>query len=253
VFYSVRSSIVFVTIHRTGALIGFVTADITTASFTKSSDTNILAENSDTFVIRYDNGAIVSATYERFDGQEEALLTGFDEFRNAVNFDEPWSAETLEAYEKAIPYDSGHSKHSGSMTAYPLPLPPDEYNPTYRPKYLVVHAIDGIVFKLVTEIDDSIDQGVLNIILLSIILGFIALVTVLVIAWGVSRVLTQPLVWIREVAQSIVKNGEEDGQLPLAEEDDTSSATVQCAPRTEINQVSLPRSCVCKLADWNAQ
>jgi hypothetical protein len=181
------------------------------------------------------------------------LLSVFDEFRTAVNFDEPWSAETLEAYEKAIPYDSGHSKHSGRMTAYPLPLPPDEYEPTYRPKYLVVHAIDGIVFALVTEIDDSIDQGVLNIILLSILLGLIALVTVLVIAWGVSRVLTQPLLWIREVARSIVNNNAEDGQLPLAEEDETSSATVRCAPRTEINQVSSSRRCAHKLADWNTQ
>ena len=76
---------------------------------------------------------------------------------------------------------------------------------------------------------------------MTVLLGTLGLVTVLVIVWYVSRMLTQPLLWMEKMSFRIVNHTTErvssDGDaLRMADDDDLTSTGVWCS-QTEITQL----------------
>jgi len=157
-------------------------------------------------------------------------------FREAIDFEEKWTRSQIdEVYTNTI-----LTKNDSMLTSYPLPLPPEEYDPEYRPRFLVYHEVSKHVFDVVDEIDTSIDGDVRRICILSVGLGALGMILVLSIVWCVSRMLTQPLLWMEGIAWRIVnhtdaRSGED---LEVATEDEEQkAATLRCAPKTEVNEL----------------
>jgi len=155
----------------------------------------------------------------------------FERLRNRVDFSSPWTPDELE---EAIICEEW------TYTAYPLPPPPKEYDPDYEPEFLVIHAISNDAFAVLDRVNSDINKEVLQIMIISLALGAAGMAVVYGILWFVSRVLTEPLLWIKRVAWGIVNHDDERSPDTLAlSVDDTRGPTtsVRWAPKTELSEL----------------
>jgi hypothetical protein len=103
---------------------------------------------------------------------------------------------------------------------------------------MVVHAVSEEVFSLSRKIDDSIDDDVTEMIRKSVLFGVLGMVLVLAIVWCVSRILTQPLLWMESVAWRIVNHADKRAEdvFHVSNADEMTS-TVKCTPTSEISEL----------------
>lgn len=93
---------------------------------------------------------------------------------------------------------------SGIYTAFPLPLPSTDNDSSYNPSFLIIHRIPNDVTGAVAEMDATIDENSLNVVLFCACYGALGTMLVFAIVWLVSRMLTEPLRWIEDIARVIV-------------------------------------------------
>jgi HAMP domain-containing protein len=124
-------------------------------------------------------------------------------------------------------------------TAYPLPLPPKEYDPSYRPERLVIQRIPKDVFAVSEAMNAGIDKELLHISLLTVGVGLIGMILVMIIVYFVSRALTRPLLWIKRVAWSIVNHASDDrSRTSIGLNGDPENAPhTRWVPKTEISEL----------------
>jgi hypothetical protein len=203
-----------------------------------------LHENSELAIVRYDDGIVIADSLESLfktdarsvhisetgiaDDESFAILT------RAVDFTKVWDPEDVR---KALAENVVHVEF-GLVTGHPLPVPPKEYDRSYRPTYMIVQSISDDVFSLSKQIDEDIDEDVMGMIRQSILFGILGMLLVLAIVWCVSRMLTQPLLYMESVAWRIVNHTDKRAEDSFdVSDEDKVKATLKCTPTTEINEL----------------
>lgn len=231
---------------RSGELIACVAIDISVSDLNKQLNSSVLNEDSGLFLARFDDGSLVSSSLDTAHLKERTPLhiadTGlinmetFKAFQELVDFGKQWEPE--EAENKFLSASVNIDNKRKVMTAYPIPLIPEEYDPSYQPKFLVMHSIDSGVYEVVDSISRSIDNDVLRICILTVGLSLVGMMLVLFILWMVSQRLTQPLLWMENVAWKIVNHADEQsGDTLKMIQEEGMYASPSCTPKTEVNQL----------------
>lgn len=128
----------------------------------------------------------------------------FDQIRSLLNFSQPWDPNVVRNVQVV---DNGDAS---VVTAYPVPVPPKQYDPTYIPKYMVLFRVNDTVFKPIHQIQQSIDDDVKIFTRKTVIVGVtFGFILVLLVIWLFVRVLTRPLLWMQSVAWGIVNHTDE--------------------------------------------
>lgn len=228
---------------RTGAFIGYVAVTIELGTLSEVLDASLLTENSVLSLVRFDSGLVINDSLNTVIKQHNtSVLVGdtnvihedsFKAFQQAVNYSEPWTPEELDATYQNLAIRC----KMGITTAYPLPLPPETYDPTYVPEFFVLNIIGDQVFKVVNEIEGSISGDVDRIGRIIVGLGLFGLILVLMIVWCVSRMLTQPLLWMEATAYRIINH-----VADLIEPE--APATMQCSPKSEVDDLVTEFRCM---------
>jgi HAMP domain-containing protein len=245
--------------HRTGAFIGCVALVLELSSISEILASSKITNSSFLSIACYETGNVLT------DSHNSVAKTGntslhiadsgivmqetFTAFQEAINFSAPWTPESVEATYQSFLLECV----AGATIAYPLPLPPDEYDPTYKPIFLLINAIGNDVFVVITEMDRTISDDVVRTIICSLALGLLGFLVLLLIVWCVSRMLTRPLQWMDDTTQKIIARDtqREDIATMIASDFDrhddessaspnhssTSSAILHCSPRSEVNEL----------------
>lgn len=203
-------------------------------------DSSIINKHSELLLFSFRNGDFIADSLNsnalmRDEAQQHLDLETLYFFREVVNFETPWTAEEAEeAYRSIIETDE-----RGLVTAYPIPVIPEKYDPSYRPRFMVVHSISLQVFGVVDSINNSIDHDVRGLCVLAGVLALFGMIMVLSIVWFMSRMLTHPLLWMEGVAWSFVNHADKcsDCSLTMAEEEGKFSTKTCCTPKTEVNEL----------------
>lgn len=157
---------------------------------------------------------------------------------NAVNYSIAWTPSGLQrTLEENVVFGD-----SVMYTAYPVPLPPREYDPSfsYKPYYWVLYSINYNVFKVSEDVDDAIQREVRQMMAISVIMGIVGMALTYLILRVVSKRLTDPLLWIQHVAWSIVNHDERGPSELFVLSDDDSDAPGRhrkWAPATELTEL----------------
>ena len=125
---------------------------------------------------------------------------------------------------------------------FAAPPPPDVYDPSYVPDFLIFGSIRiEDVFGVVEEIQSEIDNSEKKVIILSIVIGAVGLFFLLAFVWIVAQVLTRPLEWMEATAWKIVNHADQrvGGNLTVVEENgkDSFNPLFKCLPRTEVSEL----------------
>jgi HAMP domain-containing protein len=197
-------------------------------------------EESDLSIVRYDDNTVFADTIADTDTFANVTETGLlsmenlEKLRDTVDYSGNLShAELMEALEKNVVLGS-----TAMYTVHPLPIQPKNYDPSYEPKFLVIHAISNNVFAKSEHIKNEIEDDVQWISLESFAIAAIGLALIFVVLWFVSRALTQPLLWMERVAWGIVNHADERSinSMTLADYGEPI-ATGRCVPSTEISEL----------------
>ena len=239
--WSIFFVFVFLTLIRTGNLIGFVTADIALDSFSEELNVAEISQYSEVFLVKREGERILSSDVAKdHDDIFQPIQSGFfDEITivNSNNNNNDGSSSNTDAildqFRKVIRYDDH------VIATFPFPLPPEDLQGEYIPQYFVIHSIPNAKNMEEIKIEESIDRDVIRNTVTIIVLGIVGCIVVLGILWHVSSVLTQPLLWIQDVARRILRDPDNiEEQILLGVENVGPVAwKFKCAPKTEINQL----------------
>jgi HAMP domain-containing protein len=234
--------------RKNGNFIGCAAMKVPVDFLAMSLSDSLLVEDSIIAVVRFDNGHLVAdsnSSYALFenDGSHHISETGmisteqFETFRSII-LSIPQYTETAvrDAMAKTVlPCEKG-----GLISAYPLPTPPIEYDPQYKPDFLMIQVIGDEIFLSISKNAEAINADVRATVLVSAMLGFTAVMIVLAIVWCVSRVLTRPLSWIEGIAWQIVNHSDcrASNKLLVGKSYDLTPI-VQCAPTSEITDLVI--------------
>lgn len=127
------------------------------------------------------------------------------------------------------------------FTVFPSPIPPDTYDPSYEPDFLIFSSIEAKRQDyVVREIKENISEDTTELIVVSMTLGVVGLLCMMIVIVVVAKILTRPLEWMDSKAKEIIRLTEEDGEKQRkVTEDDGVDQIYFCAltPRTEINEL----------------
>jgi len=194
-------------------------------------------------IIRYKDDTVFADTLGSGGAIQKVADTGFiseknlDELRRAMDFTTEW---TPEGFQQSIEANLIVCDETAtSYTAYPLPPLPDEYDADYEPEYLLIRAVANDVFDL-SNVNDDIENAILQTFLVSFVIGAFGMALVLVIVWFVSRGLTKPLLWMKQIAWSIVNHADERSVTSFTSPDypePALSSSGCCPPSTEVTEL----------------
>ena len=228
---------------RTGNFIGCVIIDIALKTIFDGLASSKLTPDSNIALVRYSDGDLVSDTLgsvfvsenTTFNIVETGIVDNatFEELRNAVNFSSQWTFDQVnEAYQRITVPSSNRL-----ITAYPLPVPPQEYDSTYVPIFIALHSVSSNVFEPVYKIESQIDADVRNNALTAVFLGVLAMAILTATIWGMSRILTQPLIWIEQIAWRIVNHSEDKSGDALKLLQQQKPVAMRLSLHTELNEL----------------
>lgn len=160
----------------------------------------------------------------------------FEELTAQWNFDQEWSPDYMD---KKVHSNAVLKKSDGVFASLPIPLPPRQYDPLYRPSYYLFLRIDREIFSAIDEVDEAVEDDVEKVVITAILIGVVGLALVALVIWLVARSLTLPLGWMQRVAWRIVNHNDEraGGALDVTKEEEDSRMFVRCTPRTEITDL----------------
>lgn len=158
----------------------------------------------------------------------------FHNLLSLVDFEQSWNAQEWNASEiKEIFRGNMYNENGQLLAAFPIPDPPTEYDPFYRPDFIVIQAVGEEIYGLIDEMESSIDEDMVMIYGYSISIGIVGLTVVLLVSWVVAAYLTRPLNWMMDVCQQIVRHSDEKSDSSIYGRDE-EKPLVRCAPKTEI-------------------
>ncbi|CAB9506473.1 expressed unknown protein [Seminavis robusta] len=162
---------------------------------------------------------------------------GYRDFYEMIDYSQVWDPkEVRETYANLIRHDSGYL-----VAAYPLPPVPEEYNPLYRPHFVVIMSVSTEdVFKPVVRLQDYVDDQVAKLVYFSLVAALVGWGLMLVVIFVVSQTLTMPLKSMNQSTRAIVQNfagNSERGIAYNAQQYYYHPMLTRCTPETEISHV----------------
>ncbi|CAB9499287.1 expressed unknown protein [Seminavis robusta] len=156
----------------------------------------------------------------------------FQEFRSLVDYDDKsimWDpSEVKERYESYMVKEQGFQ-----VKAYPIPPVPEEYDPDYKPSFLVVFSANEFdAYAAARNAEEQVDSKVMSLTILSIIVGLVGLAVVFMMLFAVSNFITLPLRRMNETAMRIIDNFGGGGE-------DAKIAPEDAIPRKQLVQTEL--------------
>jgi hypothetical protein len=202
---------------------------------------------SDTVVTRLDGTVVVGANKTDDNGNIsnhapklwETDFIDFETYRKLTDdlafWEGEWDIESAQnKYNFSVKSDGNY------FTVFPSPIPPDVYDPLYRPDFFIFGSINAEEQdKKIEEIDDIISSDINDVIILSLTFGAIGLCCMMAVITIVAQVLTKPLKWMENKAQEIVYHTDkrEGYSLIVANEDDSEIHFWSFMPKTEIHEL----------------
>ena len=224
---------------RTGELIGCVNLQLVISELVGRLKEVRLSKESDVAVVRVSDGSVLIDTIGNWTSldvvdlkvHETPLLSQdqFNEIQNRIDWDSAWTSTDVDAMYGSNIFEDQH----GFITAYPIPLPPTEYDPSYKPQFLVVQRVSRDILRPVNEMQASVDEDARRIIIIAICLGLFGVLVVFSVASIVSRVTTRPLLWIDGVSSEILGHRKKDA-FQTAPQQSRSGLKVM---RTEVDEL----------------
>jgi hypothetical protein len=151
--------------------------------------------------------------------------------KSLVNFDHKWDHKDVMAKFREKIYD----KDGKLIVAFPIPQPPQVYDATYRPKFMVMQSVGNDTSRVINTIEASIDKDVNHLYILTATIGLIGIVVVLVESWSVAIFLTRPLNWMMDVAKRILDHSSDNAGDSIYGHN--KKGLVKCTPKTEITDL----------------
>ena len=121
----------------------------------------------------------------------------------------------------------------GVLSAYPIPSPPLQYDPEYRPLYVAIQAAADTIFDPIDDFGVSIDNEIRDAAFVTAAIGAVGLGITLLFVWFVSIMFTEPLLWIGSVSKKILNHADRSSGDII----DTEFKTTVWTPNTEIMEL----------------
>lgn len=233
--------------RKTNELIACTHIDLSIVQVEKLLDDITKDLPSDTVVTKPDGTVVVGAKQTDADGNVinytpklwETDFIDIETYRkltdNIAFWEGEWDIEL--AHNK---YNFSVKSYETYFTVFPSPIPPDVYDPLYRPDFFIFISIDAkIQDETIDRIDDIISADINDVIILSVACGAIGLCCMMAVITIVAQVLTKPLKWMEDKAQEIVYHTDkgEGDSLIVANEDDSDIHFCSFMPKTEIHEL----------------
>jgi len=124
-------------------------------------------------------------------------------------------------------------------TVFPAPPPPEEYDKSYKPEFLIFGSIDAEAQdNKIDEIRKNIRSDVLTLVATTVVLGVAGLFCLLVAVCVVAQLLTQPLTWMEIKAWEIVNHTDKRiGDSLIVVQGDEKSPFSSFMPKTEVQEI----------------
>ena len=207
----------------------------------------VFNEHTETVFVRSDGRMVAGAGWKPDDQETDGIIhiadTGFlsadlfEELTSAVQWNEEWNpTEVMDVLSTNI----HHHDEGKVFIAYPVPTPPDEYDPRYKPEFYIVYATKDDVFDVVNEVEDSIDDEVLYLIVFSVGLALLGTITLLAIIFTFSNLLTEELLWMGDVSSQIINHRNDDLIVEVEDFDPSKLHKTKCSrlgSNTEISDL----------------
>jgi hypothetical protein len=146
----------------------------------------------------------------------------------------PWDIESAKGL-----YDFSVKGNGKYYTVFLSPPPPDEYDPNYKPDFLIFGSIDAEAQdKKIDEIGDNIQADVVGLVIITVSLGVAGLFGLLIVVGVVAQLLTQPLTWMESKAWQIVNHTDKRvGDSLIVVQGDEENPLSSCMPKTELQEI----------------
>jgi hypothetical protein len=226
---------------RTQELLGVVAIAIPVNSLSRHMNTGLLTDASELALIRYDDHMVIAHTMNGhfnntfFNVSSLGHISNdfYYQMRDELNFDGTWTPnkmqKTLESLTKPT--------EAGIMTAFPVPPPPEAYDPNYRPEYLLVHVISDDVYAVIVDLGERLDYDIARTCVVAALLAILGMIILLSIIWYFSRVLTEPLLWMESIAWHIINRNDQHISKVLTVPKAGKTLLRRCTPHTEIKDL----------------
>ena len=223
---------------RTGELLGCVTVDLSVTRMNAGLKKVKPTKDAILAIVDGETGALVGNSEDQGVLVSDFLVLSdlgipyteliLESFRKTVNktLTEGWTANSKEDPFFPEVFKCDH----GIIAAYPVPVPPVEYDPNYRPQHLVLQLSANSIFTPIVDFEDSIDGEIRNVASMTIGIGVLGLIVTLAFVWCVAKMFTQPLRWIESISKRIVNHSDKTSGVILDEKFESS----HWAPNTEI-------------------
>ena len=217
--------------YRTGELIGFTTIDIAIHSFEDALDNAVAWSNAtEVFIIRKSDGHVLGASLPDKDehGHNHSHATNRQLWEMAKRGDVIEYDDHLVA---ANPLVASKDSESGEAND-------DDHPDTFLTQYYVLLAIPTSDVPLKEEINAAIDKDVIENVRTSLILFLVGCFAFFIILGGVSSALTDPLLWIEDVAHRVLRDQNSQRRIVLNGDPMKRKlrkvGAVSYAPKTEV-------------------
>ncbi|CAB9525401.1 expressed unknown protein (Partial), partial [Seminavis robusta] len=160
----------------------------------------------------------------------------FARLKELVDYDGSSSSQ-WNSYDVRQEYENFHVEADGYLvSAYPIPHPPEEYDPSYRPEFFAISSLSksDIAWE-VEDVSESVSETVSGLVSLSLIVGLAGLAAVVLFIFVVSHAITLPLKYMNDVSSDIVNTfgGHKEDGIEMSH----TTLDSKCTPKTELNDV----------------
>ncbi len=240
--------------RKTGEFIACVSIDLSLESATGLLDSSAVGDRTNLMITRLD-GTVVGANRIDFSRKTETLgildadfidKETFAKLTRDISFWEGvWDPKIVSDALLHNVADTDGKLYS----VFPAPPPPDVYDPTYVPDFLIFGSVRiEEVFGVVEDIEKQIDTSEKKIIIISFVIGAVGLFFLLAFVWIVAQVLTRPLEWMESTAWKIVNHADKRVGENFTIVDDKRNYSlnpiVECLPRTEVSDLVSEFQCM---------
>ena len=211
--------------------------DIANSDLNKFLKVHKIYSQSDVSIIRLSDDTVFGDTRD-LAGPYPIVVTSTDiisaedyfKFKSNLSMNKNWT--TASVVESVI------VGASAIYTANVLPIPPRQYDPNYKPEFLIIHAISKEVFAVTDRVASKIDSQIRWMCRLAFIVGISGVTVIFFVVWYVSRALTQPLLWMEHVAWGIVNHADERASKIFGAADAIEpKSSSKFVPSTEISKL----------------
>lgn len=199
--------------------------------------------SSEVTVVRWDaNGTVVaSSAFNRSEASENIMIDGlpvgvsheaFVDMKTLVDFDKTWDPKVVRSK-----FENYHILADGfSVTAYPMPPPPEVYDKDYQPQFFAISSVFNMdVVTEVENVSDSVDDAVKELVTLTMAVGLIGVASIVVFIFIVSHAITLPMNYMNDVSSDIVNTFGSHNEEGI--EMTRTTLESKWSPKTELSDV----------------